>query len=183
MYLRGLLLIVLVLSTQLAIAQHHEAEESAGRHRIAPLMGFTYVFNTAQSTDKSVAGSILVPTIGFDYIYKLSHKWGLGWNNDLELSSYSVEGEMNEEIRRERAYVSALVVSYELLPRFAVFAGYGVELERHQNFQVFTTGIAYAVPFRDQWALALGLNYDYKEIYQSLAFKIIFERKFGKKKL
>lgn len=181
MNLRLKYLFVFFIICSQALAQDHEKEEEFGRHRLAPLMGFTYVFNTTQNSNH-VLGSILVPTIGIDYLYKFSPNWGLGWYNDLELSSYLVESGESEEIRRERAFVTALGVSYNITHHFAVFTGYGIELERHQNFQVFKAGMVYGIPFRDAWDLGFGLTYDHKEIYQSLAFSILFERKFKTKR-
>lgn len=181
---RFLAIIILTCWISAASGQDHpepNAKVNSGRHRLAPLLGFTYVFNASKAEDHAFLGSLLVPHIGLDYAYMVAPRWAVGLYSDVELASYLIVKEDNRELRRERAFVTAVGVTYEVFHHFGMTVGYGVEIERNENFQVLKIGAAYGMPFRDQWDVGFGLTYDYKEIYHSLSISVVFEWKSRKK--
>lgn len=149
------------------------------RHRIAPLMGFTYVFNRVAEKGNQYT-EILVPTIGVNYQFNVSRKWSIGVHSDLEISSYSIIESDQQLLERELAFIISFVGIYEFVSNWSVLAGYGMEFETHQNLQVIRLGTEYEVHIRNDWDVSFGLIYDYKQKYSSFAFTISFGKRLGK---
>jgi hypothetical protein len=149
------------------------------RHKIAPMMGYTYVFDVIDSKFGQKQANRLVPTFGLDYTYRVSPKFTLGLFNDLELGTYTITSiRTGEQLIRERVFVTAAVGMYEIFDRFSVLAGFGVEIEHHRNFFVTRVGADYEVPMTEFWSAGFGLTYDYKEDYRAIGFGVSFGRAF-----
>lgn len=171
------LIILLTLAPCFAGDDDHEVDHR--KHKIAPMMGYTYVFDAIDSEFGTTSANRLVPTFGLDYTYTLNHKWTIGWFNDIELGTYTISSINNgERLIRERVFVTALVGMYKLTERFSVLMGAGLEIEHHKNFGVLRIGMDYEVPINENWATGFGMTYDYKEDYSALGFGVSFGRSF-----
>jgi len=126
---------VMALNGSPAFGQEEEAEHEEFRHhRIALFTGYTWV--PQGDHHGNVSGVVVVPTLGLDYQYWVSHRFALGVINDFELSTYVIEQSDGSQLTREYAYVGAAVAIWEAVESLAIFAGPGVELEKHENFFV-----------------------------------------------
>jgi hypothetical protein len=182
-------------------AEHGESEEAGEhesgpfkRHRIAFLTGNTIVPSGGENEDR--IGTVVVPTIAIDYEYWFSRKLAIGWYNDFTLATFVVETNReaeedhgaqsddseggNEVVEREPTFLTALVVIWEPLPRLAVYTGGGREFEANENFWVWKIGLEYGFPLPNDWDIAIGGAYDYKEVYDSFGVGISFGKRFGK---
>ena len=167
-------------------AQNHNEHEEESHHEglyantLGLFVGFTFIPNYMESGEKE---SFVAPTIGLDYLYKFNHKIGLGLLNDLELASYEIEQGNNEEtLKREYAFVSALVFVYEPVAWWSVFAGPGFEYEHHKSFFVARLGTEFIKRFNDGWAASLTFTLDIKEINTTPAFGITIFKGLGNPK-
>lgn len=60
-----------------------------GRHRVAIFTGYGIVPSGGENEER--IGTVVVPTLAFDYGYWLNRRFALGWYNDLALSTFVVE--------------------------------------------------------------------------------------------
>ena len=157
-------------------AQEHNAEgpEPLKRHHVTLYTGYTWV-PQGETGETSV---VIAPTIGIDYTYWFSHKFGLGVVNDFELTTYVIEHSDGTPLVREFAYVGAAVVIYEVAPGLALFGGPGVELEAHENFFVVKLGVEYAFVKTERWHTSIVFGYDFKVEYDSWGLGVAVSRLF-----
>ncbi len=167
-------------------AQDHKEHEEESHHEelysnaLGLFIGYTLIPNYTESGEKE---AFIAPTIGLDYLYKFNHKIGLGLLNDLELASYEIETEHDEEtLKREYAFVSALVFFYEPVNWWSVFAGPGFEYEHHKSFFLARLGTEFIKRFNDGWAATLTFTVDIKEINTTPAFGITILKGLGNPK-
>jgi hypothetical protein len=180
------LVLLLFVTFQQSNAQDHKAHEEESHHKelyastLGLFVGYTFIPNYTESGETE---SFVAPTIGLDYIYKFNHKIGLALLNDLELASYEIETEHNEEtLKREYAFVSALVFMYEPIEWWSVFAGPGFEYEHHKSFFLGRIGTEFIKRFNDGWAVTLTFMVDIKEINTTPALGITILKGLGKTK-
>jgi hypothetical protein len=159
--------------------QHESGDEHASlkHHQLSLFTGYTWV-PKGDPHEGDSEGTVIAPTVGVDYSYWFSHKFGLGLYNDFELTSYVVETSADTLIPREYAYVGALVGIYEPVRGLGLYGGPGVELEEHHNFFVLKVGLEYAFAITDDWVTGFALGYDFKEEYDSWAAGVSVGRKF-----
>jgi len=180
-----LILLLFVLIQPLNAQDHNEHKEESHheefyRHTLGFFVGFTFIPNSTSSGENE---TFVAPTLGLDYIYKFNHKIFLGFQNELELASYEIEREDNEEtVKRNYAFVSALVFIYEPVEWWSVFAGPGYEFEHHESFFLGRIGTEVIKRFEDGWAFALTLTVDIKEINTTPTFGITILKGLGKPK-
>lgn len=153
--------------------------EKIRHHWLNLFTGYTVINKALTDEGKNY---ILIPTIGLDYEYRFNHKWAISSVNDLEMASYTVEVDEENDLKRKYAFVTAVVVAYEFLPFWGVFAGPGYEFEEHQNFFVTKIGTEFVKSFGDDWAVAATLSVDIKEVNTSTSFGIIVKKALSKAK-
>lgn len=163
----------------LAAQEHeeHEQQEPLKRHQLALFVGYTWV-PKGNSHEGDSEGTVIAPTIGIDYSFWISHKVGVGLYNDFELTSYVVETSADTLLPREYAYVGAVVGIYEAARGLELYAGPGVEVEKHENFFVLKVGFEYAFAVAYGWATGVAFGYDFKDEYDSWAAGISVARRF-----
>ena len=159
-----------------APGEHESGEEDFKRHKIIFMYGTTWVPQGDPHGERP--GLMVVPTLGVDYEFWLTHKIALGVLNDFELSSYVVEGHEGEEFEREYAYVLVVAFIYEPIPNLSLFLGPGGEFEKNHNFFVFRVGAEYGIPIRNHWDVGFSVSYDYKDEYDSVGFGVLFGKRF-----
>jgi hypothetical protein len=171
-------------------AQNHEeigdslhdidVEHNESGHKITLVMAYSFIHNSI--TDQS-NGILIVPTIGHNYDYFFNGRWGLGLHADILLQQYKIEKhEDREEILRENPVGLAGMVLFKPHHRWTLMAGYGIEIEKHENFQVIRTGVEYGIKLPKNWELGFSLEFDYKiNTYSSLMFGLGFSKMLGRK--
>ena len=161
-------------------AEHHtDAEHGSSGHKITLVMAYSFIDN---SFSDQANGILIVPTFGFNYDYYLNARWGLGIHTDILLQQYKVEKHgSHEEILRENPVGIAGMVLFKPNHRWTLMAGYGVEVEKHENFQMIRTGVEYGIALPKHWELGFSLEFDYKiKTYSALMFGVAFSKMLGK---
>jgi hypothetical protein len=176
----SLLILVVVLGrTSPSIAQE-KASEPTFHNYVSAFTGYTYVFNVEDKIEHVVFGSLLVPIIGVTYGRRFIPKLGLSFSTEMALGSFAVIKDNQETIVRDRAVIFSLQAIYEFAPRWVLFSGYGYEMEKNENLNVFRAGVEYELPIQKNWDVGFALIYDYKNIYHTITFSIAFGKHFGK---
>ena len=160
--------VLLALAAAPLAAQHKEGE-ALKRHRIGLYSGATLVPEGEEDGEKKL---IVVPTVGLDYDYKFSERFGVGLYNDLQLSSYLVETFDEGVVERVFAFSTVLVGVLEATPWLEFYAGPGLELEENKSFWVLKLGGSVAPTFGGIGGASLEAYVDYKEEYVSIGIGI-----------
>ena len=148
-------------------------------HRLAIFTGYGSTGGAVDENGSPI--NKVIPIFALDYEYWFSHKIGIGWQNDLELASYTVERDHQEYLMREYAIASALVCVYEPIRGWALFAGPGYEFEKHENFPMFKIGTDIAKNFEGGWDIGITIAYDIKEVNSMLSVGLTAGKRFGGK--
>lgn len=164
----SILIGILFLINPSLYAQHDNESKSEAhelkRHRIALEAGYTFI---PDAYDEFPGDSyVFVPSIGIEYVYRFSHKWAAGITVNMETGNYLIEFN-REDLPRANALIIAAVAIYEVLPRWGVFLGPGIELESHHNFGLIRMGTDYLIPLKNNWDIAPVLTFDHKIDYTS----------------
>ncbi|OHX66369.1 hypothetical protein [Flammeovirga pacifica] len=192
-YFTSILISLLILVQLPSYAQHYSSnntslehhKEEKGKSKIAFYMGYTAI---PQAINHDV---LIVPTIGFDYTYRLNNKFSIGLVNDLEMAQYVVEVEGNQELHhgeeaketevleREFAYVGAVVLFYSPIEGWNIGIGPGIELEKNKNLMVGKVLLEKEFELPGEWEIAPTLQYDIKEdVYDSWSLGLTFGKRF-----
>ena len=170
-------------------AQNHEdgtdvdhgtdAEHSSSGHKITLVMAYSFIDNSFLEENSAIR---IVPTFGFNYDYFFNARWGLGLHTDIILQQFKVEKHGgHEEIHRENPIGLAGMVLFKPNHRWTLMAGYGVEVEKNENFQMIRVGVEYGIELPKHWELGFSLEFDYKiKTYSSLMFGVGFSKMLGK---
>ncbi len=104
-------------------------------------------------------------------------------HTDILLQQYKVEKHGgHEEIMRENPVALAGMLLFKPHHRWTLMAGYGVEAEKHESFQMIRTGAEYGIELPKHWELGFSLEFDYKiKTHNSLMFGVVFSKMFRRK--
>ncbi len=171
--MRKVLLIILAICVINNIIRAQESTEEL-QNLLSLSFGYSYVSEGAEPEGTEATG-IYVPSIGIDYFRKVSPKLEIGTMVDLELSDYLI---IKKDLNRSKALVLTAIASYNPLKNVNIFAGAGIELEKHKNLGVLRFGGEYAFMMKDDWVLAPGFFYDVKEGYNTWSIALAFGREF-----
>lgn len=176
------LFLVFFISTVLTHSSFgQEVEESSDRrgeenkHQIALVFGLSHV--PAAFEEGEFTKEIYLPTIGFDYYYKLNEKWKLVFVLDLEIGKYQVDYR-GENIKREGALITGIGVGYEILSGWSVGVGPGVEFERNKNIFIVRFNTDYEFELGNDFGLAPYFSYDFKLEYDTFSLGIGIHKSF-----
>lgn len=137
-----LLLLPLIGFTQESSTIDHNVH-SKSFHGITLVMANTLVPN---SFIDNTADVIVVPTFGFNYDYQFNSTWGIGIHTDIILQEYKIETHGNhEEVVRENPISISGIAFYKPHHRWKIIGGYGVEIEKNENFQLLKAGVEYGI--------------------------------------
>ncbi|MFD1294624.1 hypothetical protein ACFQ5N_12335 [Lutibacter holmesii] len=172
-----LLLGILFVSTTM-LAQHsedisHNEEEhtiSHGKNKIAIDYGIDHIKEGFEHGDVNEEEGHWVSSIGIDYYREISEKWEVGVKLDIQLGHYIIPHKDNLE--RENAFLVLAVGAYEVLPKWGVFAGAGMEFEKNENLAVVRVGTEYSFHVAQDWSIPVGFFWDIKEGYNVYAFTV-----------
>jgi len=179
-----LLFLLLIIPGLALLAQSHEGanhqEHGSSGHKITLVVANSLIDNSFTGQTNDV---LIVPTFGINYDYFVTSKWGLGLHTDILLQQYKIEKHDGEdEIIRENPVGMAAMVLFKPHHRWVLMAGYGVELEKNENFQVIRAGLEYGIPLPKHWELGFTLEFDYKiNTYSSFIFGVGFSKMLGRK--
>jgi len=152
-------------------AQNTEHEK---KHLITGALGYTYIPNGTTAESSSAEG-VFVPSIGLDYFYSISQRWEIGIMSDFEFGEYVI---FDKDLNRENAIVLAAIASYSLTGHINLFAGGGIELEKHHNLGIIRVGGEYGFNLKNNWVIAPGLFFDFKEGTDTWSLSIAFGKEF-----
>ena len=178
--------IFLFVVTPYALAQHAELSqkdqnpehgEHSHKHRVTLVMAYTFL---KSDVDESTNNILVVPTFGLNYDFFFHQKWGVGLHTDILLQQFKVETHDEEEVLvRENPVALCAVGLFKPAPSLTLIAGYGIELEKHENIQLFRLGVEYGFHLPGNWELSFALEFDRKlNTYNSWVFGAAFSKLF-----
>ncbi len=184
--MKGLITIVifLIVFIPYSNAQHSENEGNASHdkhqgvtHKVTLVMANSFMKN---QVDESSNNILVVPSYGLNYDILFHHKWGVGVHTDVVLQQYKVEKhDGHEELIRENPVALCAVGLFKPIPALTLIAGYGIELEKHENIQLFRFGVEYGFHLPGNWELGFALEFDKKlNTYNSWVFGVGFSKLF-----
>ena len=152
----------------------NETTHEARFHKISLVMANSLITNSVDDINET----LIVPTFGINYDYWFKEKWGVGLHTDLVLQQYKIERHDDQSVlERDNPMAFCAIVSYEPLPRWIIMGGYGIEIERNENIDLFRFGLEYGIPLKDHWELGFNIEYDHKiKAYSSIMFGIVFSK-------
>ena len=149
-------------------------EEESHKHLITGAIGYTYIPKGTSAESPSAEG-VFVPSIGLDYFYSISHRWEIGIMSDFEFGEYVI---FDKDLNRENAIVITAIASHALTKHINLFAGGGIELEKHHNLGVIRIGTEYGFELKNSWVIAPGIFFDFKEGIDTWSLSIAFGKAF-----
>jgi hypothetical protein len=179
-------LIVIIISLGLTFTASAQEDEHSNvgkhdhlSHRISLVMANAFINNSFSDETNDI---LIVPAFGFNYDYFINEKWGLGIHSDILLSQFKIEKHGGDaEIVRENPIALCGMLLFKPHHRWIMFVGYGVEMEKQENFQLARIGAEYGIELPKNWELGFSLEFDYKpEAYNSLLIGIGFSKLFGR---
>ena len=87
---------------------------------------------------------------GTGYSYRFNCKWSIALEANIEGGNYLIKG----DIQRENVFIIAAVAGYELMPRWGLFFGGGIEIENHKNYAVMRLATDYLFPIGKDWDIS-----------------------------
>jgi len=184
-YQISVLLIVLVLIIRNnSFAQdeaHHKTEKHEyGFHRLTGIMAYAFLDNSFSDQSKDI---LIAPALGLNYDYIFNRGLGLGLHSEIFLQKFKIEDEgSHEEVVRESPVAICGMLLYKPHHRWTIMAGYGIEFEKHENFQFIRAGAEYGIELPKNWEVGFSLEFDFKlNAYNSLLFGIGFTKLLSKK--
>ena len=161
----------LFLTPEVVCAQEEEKES---KHHVGLLGGLTYIPSGQQNPDDDF---VIAPTVGVEYLYEFHPRWLVAAMVDIELIEYGVESHAGL-INRENPLILAATAMFRVTHKWIVYAGPGYEIETHETFFVFRTGIKYEI-HSGHFEYAPTLEFDFKEdTYASIFLGLAIGRAF-----
>jgi hypothetical protein len=169
-----LVLLIVFVSNSNVYAQEEASTPREDKHLIALSFGFTYIPEGENENQTETTG-VFIPTLGLDYFFKIKQRWEIGLMTDIELGNYVI---IDKELDRENAFIATAMGLYKISNDWSVFAGAGIELEKHKNLAVLRLGTDYVFSLGKGWVLGPGFYYDLKEGYDTWSISIVLGKDF-----
>ncbi len=169
------LLFLLFIAANLS-AQEHDNENTKHEllhHKLFIQYGLVHVPEGHNEGEEENTG-VFIASYGLGYSYRINHKWAIALEANIEGGNYLIKG----DIHRENVFIIAAVAGYELMPRWGLFIGGGIEIEKHENYAVMRFGTEYVFPIGKEWAIAPLLTFDHKVDYTSWEFAVMLSKSF-----
>ncbi len=152
------------------------AEQKSPPFRIAALIGHTLI------PEEHAGENFFIPSWGLDVEYWPHHKWGIGIHSDLEIETFVIfrNNEEQSELERFSPLVSTLDILYKPWKGLVLQLGPGIELEKSENFKLFRVGIEYEFEIHNHWDIAPTLYYDSRfDAYHTWSVALGIGKRFG----
>lgn len=146
------------------VGENHEHHHSFKRHSVTFEFGYTHIPDAFEEVKGDQ--SVWVPTFGLAYGYQFSHKFKTALMLNMETGNYLINVN-REDLNRENVFIISIVGVYELAPNWGIFAGPGIELEKHHNYAVLRFGTEYSFDLKNNLFLIPLITFDYKVDYTS----------------
>lgn len=167
------LLFLFFIAANLSAQEHKNKTHELLLHKLFVQYGLVHIpagHEEGHSDDKG----ILIAAYGLGYLYRFNHKWSAAIEINLEGGNYII----HDTIKRENALIIAAVAGYELLPRWSLFFGGGIEIEKHKNYAVMRLVTDYLFPIGKDWDLSPVLTFDHKVDYTSWEIALMLSKSF-----
>ena len=160
-------------------AQKGEDAGSEGRHLIALFTGNSWIPEglSHETGDKE---TVIAPTFGLDYEFRLSDDWSLGTYNDVEIMNILVEEEDGTLLERENTVVLTVGGSLRLNRRMKVELSGGVESDAHETLRVARIAYEYGFELPQNWELGIAASYILKDFYNVFGLGLVIGHRFGR---
>ena len=160
---------------EVAMDQHDEHDGVT--HKLTLVMANSFLKNDFEDNPNRI---LVVPTYGLNYDFLFHPRWGVGFHSDIVLQQYKVEThDGHGELIRENPVALCAVGLFKPIPSMTLIAGYGVEIETHENIQILRLGVEYGFHLPGDWELAFSLEFDRKiNTYNSWVFGVGFSKLF-----
>lgn len=164
----------------LAVALFAQENESVyvekEKNVISFAYGYTYVPKASAIQDKEANRGFFIPSIGLDYLRRVSKRMEIGIMTDLELADYLI---IDRDLERNKAFVGALVMAYSIKEGSNIFFGPGYETDRHHSFFIFRLGFEHSFLLGNGgWVITPGSFYDIKYGYDAWSVAIAVGKMF-----
>ncbi|MCK5824903.1 MAG: hypothetical protein KAG96_05790 [Ichthyobacteriaceae bacterium] len=148
------------------------------RFRVA--LAFSQSYIPAIHLSDGDASPQFIPTDGLELQFFFNHKFSVKWINEIEFQSYTIKGKEGElESVRENAFLTAIVLGYEVYGHLGLFAGGGYEFEKNEDLWVVRVGAEYAFELPEEWDITPAFIYDIKaESHTAYTLSITIGKKF-----
>jgi len=151
-----------------------QEEEKETKHIVTAAFGYTFIPKGTSHNSESKDG-VFVPSVGFDYFYKIKPKWEIGIMTDFEFGEYII---FSENLNRKNAIVVVAVGSFAITKSLNIFAGGGMEFEQEHSIPIIRLGTEYSFKIKKGWVIAPGIFFDIKEGYDTWSFSLAFGKEF-----
>lgn len=154
-------------------AQEIERKESkAGMLRLTGAIQHTHI---RHNTNERVKG-IFVTGWAFDADYWLSNRVAFGLTSDIILENFIIHKDSESGIAElERNFPVSLVPTLYFRPlgNLNLFTGYGLELSKEKDLNLFRVGIEYGFELPQNWEIGVSAIYDTKiDAYDSYSLGV-----------
>jgi hypothetical protein len=155
----------------------HEIQHEFKHWRIAGGIGISLL--PAGNHESEPVSVLAIPTIGLDFQYWFSPKFGLGLKNEFEIVTYVLKDENSSELEREYPLISVLVGMYKLHNGPAFYIGGGIEYEKSKNFFIVKAGVEYELEIGNHWDVTPEVYYFNKDFdFGGVGLTITFGKRF-----
>ena len=178
--MKAFAIIIILFISRISYAQNeegiHESNDAiSAQHKITLVMANSVITNHIDDQSNAV---LIVSTFGLNYDFLFHPKWGVGLHSDIILQQFKVEKhEGHEELVRENPVAICGMGLFRPIPQMSFLAGYGVEIESHENLQIIRIGAEYGIHLPKNWELGFMLEYDIKlKTYGTFMFGVGFSK-------
>ena len=168
---RLLLLFIVSLSFLSSFAQEQEEQK---KNLLSASFGYTFI-PQGSSHEEEEADGIFIPSIGVDYFRRIHPRWEIGLMVDLELGEYIIS---HKELNRKNALAVIAMGSFTVNKHINLFAGGGMEFEKHHNLGVLRLGTEYVFRLKKEWVISPGFFYDFKDGFDTWSLSLAFGKEF-----
>ena len=155
-YFKKCVFLTIVLFSLHIVAQ--EKHETHKPFRISPILSHSYIPAATSHGNEY----FIVPSFGLDLEYWFSHKWGIGFHNDLTLQTFQIKNESGTETERETPLIVTVDGLYRFHKGWVLVAGAGIEFEKHENLKIIRIGLEYEIELGNHWDVAPTILYDFR---------------------
>ncbi len=145
-------------------------------HSLTLIAASAFIPNSFSDNTNDV---LIVPVYGLNYDYQFNRKWGGGVHTDILLQQFKIEKHgSHEEVIRENPVSIAVILFFKPHNHWEILGGYGVEMEKNENFQLIRIGLEYSIEIPKNWELGFTFVNDFKiNGYYTMLLGIGFTKK------